>query len=81
MPETEAEAQSFMPFKDLNDVPKEVALHQGARLTLEQVNELIPKAYALGSPDLPNMGEAWAEFRASHHIENTIWVAGNGDLT
>ena len=71
--------QGFIPFTDLNAVPAEIAIHQGARLTLEQVNEIIPRAYKLGTSDLPNMGAAWAEFRETHRIENTIWVTGNGD--
>jgi hypothetical protein len=78
--DVQPEPTGFIPFSDLNAVPSEIAIHQGARLTLDQVNNLIPRAYELGSQALPNMGAAWVEFRNTHQIDNNMWVAKNGDL-
>jgi hypothetical protein len=72
--ESKAEEIQFVPFKDLNAVPAELMLHQGARLTLEMVNTLCDRAYELGTPASPNLGEAWVKFRDSHRIENDLWV-------
>ena len=81
LPDPLPEPPSFTPFTDLNAVPDEIALHQGARLSLEQINELILRAYELGSNGLPNLGTAWEEFRGTHQIENTLWVKNSGNPT
>jgi hypothetical protein len=74
------EIVEFTPFADLNAVPQEIAVHQGARLSLDQVNTLIARAYALSEiENSPDLGAAWSEFRESHYVENTIWVEGNGN--
>ena len=73
-----AETLEFTPFTDLNNVPEEIALHQGGRLTIEMINAVVTRAYESATvPHFPNMGTAWAEFEQAHEIKpnESIWSA------
>jgi hypothetical protein len=70
-PESEV---TFVPFLDLNDVPVDLAQRQGAALSLDMVNEVVQRAYELGTPTCPNTGKAWSEFGDNYTIQNNLWV-------
>lgn len=63
-----------MNWENLNEVPDALRLHKGARLNLEQVEEVVKKAYELESDGNPNLGAAWIEFEQKYTIESGLWV-------
>ena len=64
-------------YKSLNHVPYRFGRLRGARLNLQQVNEIIADAHA--SSEGPHdfaacLGQARARFEASHSLVNGTWV-------
>lgn len=69
-------------YTDIYQAPKHFRVHRSARLSLEQINNLIADAYVNMLPpeegiretNIPDFGGAWKRMEEAHEIENGFWV-------
>lgn len=69
-------------YTDIYQAPKHLRIYRSARLSLEQINEMIADAYANLLPPkegvrdttIPDFGGAKKRFEEGHEIENGFWV-------
>lgn len=80
-PVADRELEQHQPYayKDRNQAPSRLRVHQGVLLGLDQINALVADAYAhqyeqAGSL-VPDWGNAWARFTAAHRVQDDLWVA------
>ncbi len=89
MDETKETVNTEQPavYTDIYQAPKHWRLHRGARLSVDQINEIIADAYdnmLSAEPDvretaIPDFGGARARFEEKHSIENGFWVEKKED--
>lgn len=63
-----------MYWENLNEVPSTIAMHKGARLSFDQVQQVVGRAYELKEDSNPNLGAAWVEFEQDHFIASGLWI-------
>jgi hypothetical protein len=69
-------------FKDIYQAPAHMRIYRGARLSLDQINEMIADAYANKLPAeegvrdtaIPDYGNAKKRFEEKHEIVTGFWV-------
>ena len=68
-------------YEDIYEAPAHFRVYRSARLSLNQINELIADAYANilsiseeRETDIPDFGGAKKRFEDAHEITNGFWV-------
>ena len=69
-------------YQDIYEAPKHLRIHRSARLSLEQINELVADAYSNMLPKeegvretpIPDFGGAWSRFEEKHRVDSGFWV-------
>ena len=62
-------------WQSLNEVPDTLKIHQGSRLSLEQVKAVLHNALRIGNGEVNlGLGEAWIEFRRDYTSYGDIWL-------
>lgn len=80
----ENKPEEIYVYKNLNEVPERWRKLKGARLSVEQVNEICKRAYELGEErEIEgetifqwNRAAAQDEFMKAHTIVGDIWISG-----
>ena len=87
--ETVTNTEQPAVYTDIYQAPKHWRLHRGARLSVDQINQIIADAYANMLPvepdvrdtAIPDFGGARARFEEKHAIEKGFWVERKEDST
>lgn len=69
-------------FTDIYEAPANLRMYRSARLSLQQINDLVADAYANKLPVeegvrdtiLPDIGGAKQRFEATHKVKSGFWV-------
>ena len=61
-------------YQSLSEVPQSWRKLKGGRLSLEQINTIVGRAYALSQGGNPVYGAAQQEFMSQNKLHNGLWV-------